>query len=64
MLEYKIDGWTLKRCLPTKICVTPSFRREVDENCAFLGNPLRSSPEECSSRPEHLQRHEKDVQVA
>jgi hypothetical protein len=65
MLEYKIDGWTMKRCLPAKTCVTSSFRREVDENCTLLGYyPLRSSPEDCSPRPEHLQLHEKEVLVA
>jgi len=64
MLEYKFDGWTLKRCLPAKTCVTSSFHREVNENCAFLGYPLPSSPEECSPRPKHLQWHEKEVQVA
>jgi len=44
--------------------MTSSFCREADKNCAFLGYLLRSSAEECTSRPEHLQRHEKEIQVA
>jgi len=35
MLEYKIDGWTLKLCLPAKICVTSNSRREADETALF-----------------------------
>jgi hypothetical protein len=31
LLEYEIDGWTLKRCLPAKTCVISSFRREVHQ---------------------------------